>query len=81
MSVIAAAIPAATTEPRRHGLWARLRAHVGLVNAAHARQLRFSGEMAQISRDIGLPVEVLLNETAYDPNLPFFMQSGFDRRD
>ena len=81
MPANATAIPAATTELCRPGLWARLWAHVGLVNAAHARQLRFSGEMAQISRDIGLPVEVLLNETAYDPNLPFFMQSGFDRRD
>jgi len=72
-------LPTATTAAP--GLWTRLAAHVARINAAHARQLRFCVEMDRASRDTGLPAEVLLNDTAHEPDLPFFLQSGFDRRD
>lgn len=63
------------------GLMARLRAHLARINSAHARQARFTPQALEISRDIGLPVELLLGHSAYDPALPFFLQRGFDRAD
>ena len=74
-------IPLPLTHAPRPSLWSRLISHITGVNAAHARQLRFSPAMDAVARDCGLPVEGVLGITAYDPALPFFMQRGFGRTD
>ncbi len=65
----------------RPGFWQRLQNHLHHLTDAHARQARFAGLDASVPRDTGLPPEVVLGQPAYDTALPFFLQSGFDRRD
>lgn len=72
-------VPSAAITPRL-SLWARVRCHLASLNAAHARQLRHMHLGGEVSGDVGLPPEVVLGESTYDPALPFFLQSGFDRR-
>lgn len=79
MAHAAASHVASTALTQNLGLWARIKSHCARINAAHARQARFSPQMAEISRDIGCPVEVLLGESAFDPALPFFFQHNFGR--
>ena len=62
------------------GLWARIKAHVARVNLAHARRAGYKHITDEIRRDIGLPPEGIAGQPAHQPDLPFFMQSGFDRR-
>lgn len=69
----------ATVPASRLGLWARARNHLACITAAHTRLARLSPQMAAISRDVGLPVEDVLGQPAYDAALPFFFQPGFDR--
>ena len=61
-------------------LWARLSAHFSKIDAAHAKKARFAMLSEYCARDSGLSPEDFMAELAYDPALPFFMQSGFDRR-
>ena len=66
-------------------LWARLwkpgQIHLQNLSAAHARQARFAALDPHAAQDTALPPEVMLDEQAYHPALPFFLQSRFDRRD
>ena len=68
------------TTPRPR-LLLRLQNHLHRLTAAYARQARFSGLDPSVPHDTGLPPEVVLGEPAYDPALPFFLQSGFQGRD
>lgn len=65
----------------RLGLWTRLGRHLRALTAAHARQARFAHLDGSEARDTGLPPEDFMGEANHDPALPFFLQSGFDRRD
>lgn len=69
-----------TNHPARSGLWTSLRAHLARINAAHEKQARLSRLTEADSRDTGLSPQDLLNESAHDPALPFFLQSSFERR-
>ena len=75
------ALTQATPLPRRHfGLWAKLRAHLTLIDTAHANQARFASLPDEAARDAGRSPEELFNTAAFDPVLPFFFQSGFGQR-
>lgn len=75
------ALTQATPLPRRRfGLWAKLRAHLTLIDTAHANQARFASLPDEAVRDTGLSPEALFGTPARDPALPFFFQSGFGQR-
>jgi hypothetical protein len=53
----------------------------GQADAAHTRRLRYLGVDAASLADTGLTREQATGETAWRPELPFFFQPGFGRRD
>ena len=59
----------------------RLRRRFARVEVAMAGQSRLSAIRPETESDTGLSAEDLTGATSYDPALPFFLQSGFGRRD
>jgi hypothetical protein len=57
----------------------RLRRHFARIEAAMAGQARLSAVQPETLRDTGLLPEDLTGATSNDPDLPFFLQSGFGR--
>lgn len=49
------------------------------VNRAHSQQLELANVPEHVLRDIGLSREEVAGVSAFQPDLPFFMQSGFGR--
>jgi hypothetical protein len=66
--------------PKPANPFARLRAAFAPLQAAFAKQARFAQVTPEILRDTGLSPQDLLGESAHDPALPFFLQSGFGQR-
>lgn len=61
--------------------WLRaLRASVAGVDKAHARRCELASLPQTVMSDTGLSPEDATGIASHQPDLPFFMQSGFDRR-
>lgn len=58
-----------------------VRRHLARIDEAHARRRIHDTLPAEAERDTGLSREELTGVPAWQPDLPFFMQSGFDRRE
>ncbi len=60
--------------------WLRaLRASVAGVDKAHALRCELASLPQNVMSDTGLSPEDATGIASYQPELPFFMQSGFDR--
>ena len=60
--------------------WLRsLRASVARVNKAHAMRFELASLPQDVLRDTGLSPEDATGIASHQPDLPFFMQSGFGR--
>lgn len=57
-----------------------LKASVAKVDIAHARRCDLASLPQDVLQDTGLPPEGATGITDHQPDLPFFMQSGFGRR-
>ena len=75
----ATAFDIATTPSDGPGLIDRVRRHFARVETAMAGQSGLSAIRPETLRDTGLPAEELTGVRAHDPDLPFFLQSGFGR--
>lgn len=77
-----------TTEPRpglfgRHlfSRWAHaLRSRIGAAVRAHERRRMFESVGEDVMRDTRVPPDTATGLSGWEPDLPFFMQSGFGRR-
>lgn len=58
-----------------------MQAHVAGISDAHARRAQFSSLPHEAVSDVAIPAEDILSAGSYSEALPFFMQSGFGRRD
>ena len=56
-----------------------LRASVARVSKAHARRCELANLPQNVMSDTGLSPEDATGIASYQPDLPFFMQSGFGR--
>lgn len=65
----------------RPSLITRLRERFARTGAAMEAQARLTAIDKEILRDTRLSPEDLTGESSYDPELPFFLQSGFGRSD
>ncbi|MBL9051488.1 MAG: hypothetical protein JNK19_15365 [Tabrizicola sp.] len=82
MNDLASAVMHATPLPSSgEGFIERLRRRFARVEAAMAGQSRLAAIRPETESDTGLSAEELTGATSYDPALPFFLQSGFGRRD
>lgn len=61
-------------------LWRPAHARPDVVAAAHARRCALDGVTPADVRDIGLAREDATGVPTIQPDLPFFMQSGFGRK-
>lgn len=61
-------------------LWMRLRAQFARVTPSHAQPTRPANLFADDANDTVLSLEDFRGVQAYDPALPFFLQSSFGRR-
>ena len=77
-------MPSLTETTRHHDFgprfWAKLRAQFIRIDAAHTRQAQLADLSQEASHDTGLSLEDLVGARAYEPALPFFLQSGFGKR-
>jgi hypothetical protein len=66
-----------TTSWPRPGPFHRLRAHFGAVNAAHEAGRRHLAVTDRDFKDAGMSRDEVVGIPSYQPDLPFFMQHGF----
>ena len=66
----------------RHALvWlVALREGLQRAGSAHARRAALDAMPSELLRDTGLTPEAATGNPRHQPDLPFFMQSGFGRR-
>jgi hypothetical protein len=87
-TIITEANAQATTEPRPAsckqqmlGRWAyALRSRLGAAARAHERRRMFESVGEDVVRDTRVPPDTATGLSGWEPDLPFFMQSGFGRR-
>jgi uncharacterized protein YjiS (DUF1127 family) len=61
--------------------WLRqVRASVARVNEAHEKRCDLASMPCDLASDTGLSPEDATGIASHQPDLPFFMQSGFGRR-
>ncbi|CAN1570751.1 hypothetical protein MCELHM10_03200 [Paracoccaceae bacterium] len=77
----ATAMHAVPRAPQRPGLIDRLRRHFAATETALAGQARRSAITGDMLSDTRLAPEDLAGAPSHDPALPFFLQSGFGRKD
>jgi hypothetical protein len=70
----------ARVRPSLHATVQTFRIWLGAAARAHERRCACEALGADTMRDTGLPPEVASGMQAWQPDLPFFMQSGFGKR-